>query len=80
MKTSTFVRKVLMDCPLCDKMHKVEERKRFTEVILKGDKVKYEERFYFCINSDEDENEFYTGSMLNENLRNARNAYRMRHG
>lgn len=76
---TTLIRKVYMDCPLCDRMHEVEERKRFTTITLKGDEVTYEERFYFCANADEDENEFETGSMTNENLLNARNAYRVKH-
>lgn len=80
MEASTLIRKVHMDCPLCDKIHEVEEKKRFTTITLKGEKVTYEERFYFCANADEDENEFETGSMTNENLLNARNAYRVKHG
>lgn len=76
----TLIRKVHMDCPLCDKTHEVEERKRFTMITLKGDEVTYEERFYFCANADEDENEFESGSMTNENLMNVRNAYRVKHG
>ena len=80
MEASTLIRKVHMDCPLCDKTHEVEERKRFATITLKGDKVTYEERFYFCVNADDEENEFETGSMTNENLLNARNAYRVKHG
>lgn len=80
MEKYTLIRKVHMDCPLCDKTHEVEERKRFTVITLKGDEVTYEERFYFCANADEDENEFESGSMMNENLMNARNAYRVKHG
>ena len=80
METSTLIRKVHMDCPLCDKTHEVEERKRFATIILKGEEVTYEERFYFCANADTDENEFETGSMTNANLLNARNAYRVNHG
>ena len=80
MEVSTLIRKVHMDCPLCDKTHEVEERKRFATIILKGDKVTYEERVYFCANSDDEENEFETGSMTNENLLSARNAYRVKHG
>ena len=80
MEASTLIRKVHMDCPLCDKTHEIEERKRFATITLKGDKVTYEERYYFCANADEDENEFETGSMTNENLLNARNAYRVKHG
>ena len=80
MEASTLIRKVHMDCPLCDKTHEVEERKRIAEITLKGDRVTYEERFYFCANATEEENEFETGSMTNENLLNARNAYRVKHG
>lgn len=80
MDASILIRKLHMDCPLCDKTHEIEERKRLATITLKGDKVTYEERFYFCVNADENENEFETGSMTNENLLNARNAYRVKHG
>jgi putative zinc finger/helix-turn-helix YgiT family protein len=69
-----------MNCPLCGKTHEIEERKRFVTTTLKGESVTYEERVYFCANSEEDENEFETGAMTNENLLNARNAYRMKFG
>lgn len=36
--------------------------------------------YYFYLNSDEDENEFSTAKMENENLLNARNEYRKMHG
>lgn len=80
MEANTLLRKVHMNCPLCDKIHEVEERKRVTSIVLKGEEVTYEESFYFCANADEDENEFETGTMTNENLLNARNAYRMKKG
>ena len=80
MEIGKLIRKVHMECPLCDKIHEVEERKRLVTIPLKGDKVTYEERFYFCVNSDNEENEFEIGSMTNENLLNARNAYRVKHG
>lgn len=78
MKNSTLVRKVRMSCPLCEKEHEVEERKRMTTITIKGKEVVYEERFYFCANADEDENEFENGAMTNENLLNARNAYQVK--
>lgn len=80
MEANTLLRKVHMNCPLCDKTHEVEERKRVTSIVLKGEEVTYEERFYFCANADEDNNEFETGAMVNENLLNARNAYRIKKG
>lgn len=80
MEASTLIRKIHMDCPLCDKTHEVEERKRIAAITLKGEEVTYEERFYFCENADEEENEFETGAMTSENLLNARNAYRVKKG
>ena len=80
MATGTLIRKVHMDCPLCDRKHEVEERKRVATIILKGEEISYEEKFYLCANADADENEFETGSMTNANLLNARNAYRVKHG
>lgn len=41
--------------------------------------MEYEETYYFCCYSNEDENEFETGRMSNANLMNARNAYRRKH-
>lgn len=80
MENSTLVRKIHMNCPLCDKAHEIEERKRRNSIVLKGEAVNYEERFYFCENAAEDENEFETAAMTNENLLNARNAYRIKKG
>ncbi|MEW4413738.1 type II TA system antitoxin MqsA family protein [Clostridium sp. AN503] len=80
MEASTLIRKIHMNCPLCDKIHEVEERKRDTTMTVKGEEVAYEEKFYFCANADEDEAEFESGSMTNKNLLNARNAYRVKKG
>ena len=79
MEASTLVKKIHMECPLCDKVHEIEERRRLTTAIVKGEEVTYEERYYFCSNA-EDENEFESGAMMNENLLHARNAYRVQHG
>lgn len=80
MEANTLIRKIHMYCPICDKTHEVEEKKRNTTITIKGEEVAYEERFYFCANADEDENEFESGTMANENLLNARNAYRVKKG
>ena len=71
-----LVRKIMMDCPLCDKVHEIEERRRNTSVSIKDTEVNYEETYYYCCNSKEDECEFENGKMLNSNLLNARNSYR----
>ncbi|MCR4933053.1 MAG: DUF4065 domain-containing protein [Lachnospiraceae bacterium] len=80
MEKYEVIRSVHMDCPLCDKVHELEERKRISVVDIKGEEIHYEERYFFCSNADEEENEFMTGEMMNENLLNARNAYREKHG
>ena len=80
MEGSKLIRKIHMNCPLCDKTHEVEERKRLATITIKGEKVTYGEKFYYCVNADDDENEFETGLMTNENLLNARNAYRLQKG
>lgn len=80
MGTYTLIRQIHLNCPLCGKIHEIEERKRRAITIIKNEEVTYEERFYFCANSDEDENEFEMGSMTNENLLRARNAYRVKMG
>ena len=80
MENSILIRKIRMECPICDKIHEVEERKRTAFIIIKEEDVFYEETYYFCGNTDDDENEFETGGMMNENLLNARNAYRIKMG
>lgn len=79
MNRGNLIRKIQMECPLCDKIHEIEERTRIARTIIKGEEVDYEENYFFCPNSDEDENEFATGGMENDNLMNARNAYRKAH-
>lgn len=75
MEDSTLIGKVHVSCLLCEKEHNVEERKRITTIVIKGQEVSYEEKFYFCANANEEENEFQPRAMMNENLRNARRAY-----
>ena len=76
-----LIRKVLFDeCPMCDKTHEVEEWERVDTTIIKGQKVSYTERIFFCQNAPEDMNMFVNGGMLNENLTRCRNAYRIQNG
>ena len=79
MDSGIVIKKINMDCPVCGKIHEVEERKRVSTIMIKDDAITYEEKYYFCDNADEDENEFVTGSMGNDNLLKARNAYRRKH-
>lgn len=79
MADSVLIRKIHMDCPLCDKIHEVEERKRTAVLTVKGEEVEYEEKFFRCTDSAGEENEFETGNMVNANMLAARNAYRAAH-
>ena len=54
MEANTLIRKIHMSCPLCGKTHEIEERKRTTTIILKGEEVTYEERFYRVKTSNDD--------------------------
>lgn len=78
MSDSVLIRKVYMDCPLCDRVHEVEERRRTATLLIKGEEVAYEESYFLCVNS-EDENEFEFAGMMNANMLAARNAYRIAH-
>ena len=80
MENSTLIRRVHMECPICDKVHEVEERTRQAMITIKGEEVIYEERFYYCAYVKEGEAEFESAKMANENLLNARNAYRRKQG
>lgn len=69
------------DCPLCNKVHVVEKRKRLGGVLIKNEPVRYDEIYYLCPDcSDEEENEFVSAELMNENLQTARDAYRKLHG
>ena len=80
MNKVVLVAKKKMACPICGKTHLIEEKCRNSETLIKGQSVHYEQRFYYCSNASEDENEFESGLMVNANLLNAINAYRKQNG
>ena len=80
MEGNYLIKTIVIECPLCDKEHEIEERKRISHITIKGEVVEYEETYYLCKNSDEDENEFVFAKMNDTNLMNARNAYRVKKG
>ena len=80
MNGGRIIRRIQMECPICDKVHEIEERTRIVKTIIKGEEVNYEENYFFCLNGEDGENEFATGKMENDNLLNARNEYRKAHG
>lgn len=80
MSKEYLIERVEMDCPICDRIHLLEKRKRDTQGIVKGDIVDYEEIFYLCPVTHEEENEFVPASLMDENLLRARDAYRKSKG
>lgn len=53
---------------------KIFEREAYT--VVKGKQVKYIETYFACENVENDDKEYTNASMMNENLRRARNEYR----
>lgn len=70
---------IILECPICNERHEVEEKVRMDKIIIKGVLVEYEEVYFVCDKYDE-ENEFANGNMMNANLLRARNAYRKKKG
>lgn len=76
-----LLEQVQMECPICDKFHTVEKRARITQGFVKNEVISYEEIYFVCTDcADSDENEFVPSSILDANLLNARNAYRIHKG
>lgn len=81
MEKSYLIERIERDCPLCNKIHLIEKRKRKSVMLIKGEKVAYEEIYFFCPDSVGcDEDEFVSAKLMNRNLQNARDAYRKSHG
>jgi putative zinc finger/helix-turn-helix YgiT family protein len=80
MSTDFLIKTSEMSCPLCNQDHPVEMRKRLTQAILKNEVVDYEEIYYICTNSDDEENEFVPSALMDENLLHVRDAYRTKKG
>lgn len=79
MAKKVLVKKIYMNCPICEKSHEVEEYERETNVVIKGETISYIENYYCCTNTLSEECEFQTAEMMNKNLMAARNAYRVKH-
>lgn len=67
-----------MACPICNKVHLLENRKRLTQAVVKEDTVDYQEVYYLCPSSDDEENEFVPAGIMDENLLRVRDAYRLK--
>lgn len=63
-------------CPFCDKEHNVDIIEREEEILIKGEKIKFIEKNYYCKECD---SEFCDGEMEDVNLLKARDEYRKVH-
>ena len=76
-----LLEKELRGCPICGKEHEVEIRKRKSQIKIKDIMVDYDEIYYRCTNvSDEDDNEYVSGKMMDKNLLEAKDIYRKEKG
>ena len=81
MEKDILLEKIKMDCPICGEQHLLEKHSRISRTIIKDEKVEFSEVYFLCSNAiGSDYCEFVPGSILNENLLNARNEYRKNHG
>ena len=80
MDNSVFVRTVPINCPICGTTHAVAERRQSTTTVIQDDQVTYEERFYVCLKAQHEDGQFTTRDLINKNLSNANDAYRIKHG
>ena len=70
MANNTLIGRVHMDCPICKMFHEVEERERMVSVMMKGEKVFYEEHFYVCTNRYKENGETTGGEFKNGEFKN----------
>lgn len=78
--TDQLIKRIERDCPICNRIHPVEMRKRATQALLKNETIDYFEVYFLCPESDEEENEFVPAKVMDENLLRVRDAYRKSHG
>lgn len=75
MKKDHLICTIEKDCPICNKVHLLEQRKRLSQSIVKDEIVVYEELYFLCPLTDEEENEFVSAGTMDDNLLRARDAY-----
>lgn len=76
MKEDILIEKIKKDCPICNKVHLIEKRKRINKIKIKDEIIEYEEVYYLCPEANNDENEYTCSELMDVNLLNARDAYR----
>ena len=80
MNSSFLIGNEDYDCPICDRTHHIERRKRITQAVVKDEIVEFDEIFYLCPAGEADDNTFVPAGLMDENLLKARDAYRRKKG
>lgn len=80
MKKEDEIKSIKIDCPICNKVHELEIKSRETKGLIKVEVIEYEENFFECPDTESEENEFVSASMMDENLLRAKDAYRSKKG
>lgn len=75
MNKDCLVSTIERNCPICNKVHSLEQRKRISQARVKDEIVDYEEVYYLCPLTDEEDNEFVSAGIMDENLLRARDSY-----
>jgi putative zinc finger/helix-turn-helix YgiT family protein len=75
-----LIEKNKIECPICGNFHFVEKRIRKTQALFKKEVVDYDEIYFVCKESNEEENEFVPAKVLDLNLLKVRNAFRVSKG
>lgn len=80
MNKDYLISTIEKDCPICNKVHSLDQRRRSSQSIVKDEIVDYEEIYFQCPLTDEEENEFVSAVIMDDNLLRARDAYRKKKG
>ena len=65
-----IIEKIKVNCPICNKEHFVEKRKRTNKIKIKDKVIEYEEIYLQCPQTNEEENEYVNAEIMDENLQN----------
>ena len=84
---SALINPIMIECPLCGELHLVDRRTRTATATKKGEinkypkgeRIKYQEEYYVCENTENGENEYIPSKVMDANLLAARDAYRSAH-
>lgn len=80
MEYDNLIEKVEYNCPICNKVHLIEKRVRETQALLNNEVVNYEQTYFACFDTDEEDNEFVPAKLMNTNMLKVRDAYRQMKG